>query len=94
MVKCQRCIEEEEAGMACLTCSCSSYFNSTNLRDELTLENLITLDMVQLQNLCARVNLQPWGDRVTLIERLMRRFHFYFKLFIVESENGDDVLQI
>ena len=69
MAKCQRCTDEEEAGMACLTCPCSSFSN--NLMDEL--ENLLTLDMVQLQNLCERVNLQPWGDRVTLIDRLMRR---------------------
>ena len=74
MGKCQRCKDEEEAGMACLTCPCFSSFNDTNsLKDELELDNLITLDMVQLQNLCVRVNLQPWGDRVTLIERLMRR---------------------
>ena len=74
MAKCQRCKDEEEAGMACLTCPCSSSFNNTNsLKEELELENLVTLDMVQLQNLCVRVNLQPWGDRVTLIDRLMRR---------------------
>ena len=84
MGKCQRCLEEEEAGMACLTCPCSSLStNTSTLKKELAMENLLTLDMVQLHNLCVRVNLQPsrsqtwgwrWGDRVTLIDRLMRRF--------------------
>ena len=84
MVKCHRCIAEEEAGMACLSCPCSSLStNTSTLKKELAMENLLTLDMVQLHNLCVRVNLQPsrsqtwgwrWGDRVTLIDRLMRRF--------------------
>ena len=61
--------------MACLTCPCSSLStNTSTLKKELAMENLLTLDMVQLHNLCVRVNLQPWGDRVTLIDRLMRRF--------------------
>ena len=62
MAKCGRCIAEEEAGMACLTCPCSSTRSSTstvnNPKEELTMEDLIVLDMQQLQNLCANGNLQ------------------------------------
>ena len=63
MAKCGRCIAEEEAGMACLTCPCSSTPSSNtstanNPKEELTMEDLIVLDMMQLQNLCRNGNLQ------------------------------------
>jgi len=64
--------------MACLTCPCSSTRSSTstvnNPKEELTMEDLIVLDMLQLQNLCANGNLQATGNRATLIDRLLRSF--------------------
>ena len=63
MVKCGRCIVEEEAGMACLTCPCSSTVSSITTtakkaKSDLNMEDLIVLDMMQLQNLCMNGNLQ------------------------------------
>ena len=63
MAKCGRCIAEEEAGMACLTCPCSSTRSlitttAKKAKEELNMEDLIMLDMMQLQNLCVNGNLQ------------------------------------
>ena len=85
MAKCQRCKAEEEAGMACLTCPCSSSESTTgaekesqpsSMKEVLNMEDLIELDITQLQNLCVNGNLEATGSRVTLIDRLLRRFNF------------------
>ena len=75
MVKCHRCIAEEEAGMACLSCPCSSVLSSTTTitRAELNMEDLIVLDIEQLRNLCVNGNLPATGNRATLIDRLLCR---------------------
>lgn len=84
MAKCQRCIAEEEAGMACLTCPCSSSESTTraktesgsnsNTKEALNMEDLIVLDITQLQNLCVNGNLEATGNRATLMDRLLRSF--------------------
>ena len=73
MSKCQKCQEEELAGMACLSCPCSSTF-ATRTTAELNKEDLVLLDMMQLQNLCVNSNLASTGNRATLIDRLLPRF--------------------
>ena len=81
MSKCQKCREEEEAGMACLSCPCSSTFATTTSGTvdrstaALDLKDLAVLDMMQLQNLCVKGNLVPSGNRATLIDRLLDRFY-------------------
>ena len=80
MSKCQKCQEEELAGMACLSCPCSSTF-ATRTTAELNKEDLVLLDMMQLQNLCVNSNLASTGNRATLIDRLLRRF-ILFKIAI------------
>ena len=81
MSKCQKCREEEElAGMACLSCPCSSTF-ATRTTAELNKKNLTLLDMMQLQNLCVNSNLASIGNRANLIDRLLHRF-ILFKVAI------------
>lgn len=70
MSKCQKCREEELAGMACLSCPCSSTF-ATKPTTELNTGDLMLLDMMQLQNLCEKGNLASTGNRATLIGRLL-----------------------
>ena len=80
MSKCQKCQEEELAGMACLSCPCSSTF-ATRTTAELNKEDLVLLDMMQLQNLCVNSNLASIGNRANLIDRLLHRF-ILFKVAI------------
>ena len=88
MSKCQKCREEEEAGMACLSCPCSSTFATTSgtvdrSTAELNLKDLAVLDMMQLQNLCVKGNLVSSGNRATLIDRLLDRFYHPWQEFSV-----------
>ena len=88
MSKCLKCREEEEAGMACLSCPCSSTFATTSgtvdrSTAELNLKDLAVLDMMQLQNLCVKGNLVSSGNRATLIDRLLDRFYQEARIFSI-----------
>ena len=89
MSKCQKCREEEEAGMTCLSCPCSSTSATTTSGTVdkstavLDLKDLAVLDMMQLQNLCVKGNLPSSGNRATLIDRLLDRFYQEARIFSI-----------
>ena len=80
MVKCQSCVSEEEAGMACLSCPCSNTSfppaskdqNPGAKKDIHLAQQLGRLNLQQLQSLCSLGNLQYQGSKETLIGRLQQ----------------------